>query len=240
MGAIFHDPDVSDTLVDGVSAAAGLALHNERLRAELRRQLAEVAASRERIAEATIAERRRLERDLHDGAQQRLLALGALLGRIRSDGDGERAGLVDEAIEELRGTISELRELARGIHPALLTERGLGPALEALAERSPVPVEVAVDGRRCRETTEIAAYFVVAESVANATKHAAPDAITVRVERRADDLVVRVGDDGSGGADVGGAGLTGLADRVEALGGSLAVRDRPGGGTTVEAVLPCG
>lgn len=240
MGAMFHDPNVSPSLVDGVAAAAGLALHNERLRAELRRRLAEVAASRERIARATIIERRRVERDLHDGAQQRLLALGALLGRIRVEiGDGRTKDLVEEAISELRGTIDELREFARGIHPSLLAERGLGPAIEALAERSEVPVELDAETVRCRSTSEMAAYFVVAESITNATKHASPEAITVRVQRRVGDLVVSVLDDGAGGADPGGPGLTGLADRVEALGGTLSVRSGPGAGTTVEAVLPC-
>lgn len=241
LGAVVYDPAVDPDLVASVGATLTLALRNERLHAELRRQLIEVEASRERIAEAAMAERRRIERDLHDGAQQGLLALGASLGAIRSRSDGEVADLLDEAIADLRNVIDDLRELARGVHPPILAERGLGPAVEYLAERSPVPVRVQTTARRCRQSAEAAAYFLVAEALANATRHTRPTHVDVVVAVEDGWLRVSVSDDGDGGADSeAGSGLQGLADRLEALGGEFRVVSRHGRGTTIEGSLPCG
>ena len=240
IGAIVYDPAVDETLAASVSAAATLAVRNESLRAELRRHLLEVERSRERIAEAALAERRRIERDLHDGAQQSLLALGARLGSIRSRADGEMERLLDEAIEDLRSTVDTLRDFARGVHPPILTDRGLAPAIQTLAEYSPVAVHVDVEPDRFRPAVEAAAYFLVAEALTNATRHAG--ATSVRIEAFCMDgwLHVEVSDDGNGGADMGGGtGLQGLQDRVEAIGGQMQVSSPLGEGTTLTARLPC-
>jgi signal transduction histidine kinase len=210
--------------------------------AEAREQL---TASRSRIVQAGDAERRRLERNLHDGAQQRLVALALALrmaqAKLQSD-PGAANELLDSASEELARGLEELRELARGIHPAILTDRGLAPALEALAARATVPVEVnGLPSERLPEPIEAAAFYVVAESLTNVAKYAS--AQSARVELARDDglLVVEVSDDGVGGADsTKGSGLRGLTDRVEALGGSLRVSSEAGRGTTVRAELPCG
>lgn len=240
LGVILHDPAVEPGLIESVSAAATLALRNESLRAELRRQLIEVERSRERITEAAMEERRRIERDLHDGAQQGLLALGATLSSIRSKVDGEASGLLDEAVEDLKVLIDDVRELARGVHPTILTDRGLAPAIEMLAERSPVPVRVDVVSTRFRPGVEAAAYFLVAEALANTARHANATVVSVRIARAGGALVVEVDDDGRGGADPEeGTGLQGLEDRVAALGGSMQVVNPRGGGTTLRAVLPC-
>lgn len=240
LAAILHDPAVEQSLVNSVSAAATLSLRNESLRAELRRQLLEVEESRERIAEAAMDERRRIERDIHDGAQQGLLALGATLSSIRSRSDGEVAGLVDEAIDDLKATIDGLRDLARGVHPAILTDRGLAPAIETLAEGSPVAVKVSVIEERFRPAIEAAAYFLVAEALANTARHANADSVIVEAGRADGWLTISVADDGRGGTDLeGGTGLQGLRDRVEAVGGELEVVSPPGQGTTVRARLPC-
>ncbi|MCC6223646.1 MAG: hypothetical protein IT201_09185, partial [Thermoleophilia bacterium] len=183
------------------------------------------------------------ERNLHDGAQQRLVSLALSLrlagARVRSDPAGTEE-LLATAGDELALALGELRELARGIHPAILTDRGLGPALEALAARSPVPVEVALPtGERLPGPIEAAAYFVVSESLANVAKYAGASAASVRVARDGGLLLVEVADDGAGGADPArGSGLRGLADRVEALDGRLAVESPPGAGTRVRAELP--
>lgn len=241
IGYILHDPAVDPALSSAVAAAASLAIRNERLRAELRRRIIEVEMSRERIAEAAFTERRRIERDLHDGAQQGLLALGASLGAIRTRSEGDVVDMVDEAIRDLRSTLDDLRALARGVHPALLTDRGLAAAIRALAERAPVPVEADVVEGRFRESVEAAAYFFVAECAANAFRHAAATHVGVSVSVEGDALRVEVSDDGIGGADpAGGSGLQGLVDRVDALGGSVRLSSPPGGGSTVTAVLPCG
>jgi PAS domain S-box-containing protein len=206
---------------------------------------AELLASRLRIVEAADAARRRIERDLHDGAQQRLvlasLQLRALLSRA-GELDADLAAMLGEALEEIDGATSELRELARGIHPAVLTEGGLKPALRALAGRSPVATRLeAVPDQRFAPSIEAAAYFVVAEALTNVARHAQAETARVEVvleERVA--LVVTVTDDGRGGAATdGGSGLRGLADRVEALGGALDVHSRAGAGTRVRAVIPC-
>jgi PAS domain S-box-containing protein len=207
-----------------------------------KRQEEEVRASRARIVEAGDAARRRLERNLHDGAQQRLvsLSLALRLAQAKLASDPEAAGKVlDSAREELSLALDELRELARGIHPAILTDRGLAAALEALATRSPVPVEIDVGVDGLPETIEAAAYYVVAESLANVVKYARATTVSVRIAQNDEHLAVEVADDGVGGADpAAGTGLRGLADRVEALDGALAIESAPGEGTIVRAELP--
>jgi signal transduction histidine kinase len=202
-----------------------------------------LAASRARIVEVGDAERRRLERNLHDGAQQRLVSLALQLrmaaAKLTSDPDG--AGrLLETANTQLNQALEELRELARGIHPAVLTDHGLTRALEVLVERAPVRVEVAeLRGERLPEQVEAAAYYVVAEAVTNAAKYAQASAVKVSVERSDGKVLVRVADDGVGGADPAtGSGLRGLADRLDALGGKLSVDSEPGAGTRIEAELP--
>jgi len=210
---------------------------------ELTAQVTGLRSSQARIIEAGDEARRRIERDLHDGAQQRLVALSLKLGmarkRIEDGGTGADA-LVAEAHEEAKLALGELRDLARGIHPAILTERGLGPAVEELATRAPVAVTVAeVPSERLPPATEAAGYFVVAECLANVTKYANAREVVVRARPEVGRLVVEVADDGVGGADpAGGSGLRGLVDRVEALGGALTVTSPPGAGTTVRAEIP--
>jgi signal transduction histidine kinase len=194
--------------------------------------------------ETADAERRRLERDLHDGAQQRLvsLALGLRLARSKLGPESDQAGaLLDEAIEELSDATEELRELARGIHPAVLSDRGLDAALVALAGRARLPVELnETPGERLPPPVESAAYFVVAEALTNVARYAQASRADVRVARANGRLVVEVSDDGVGGADPGrGSGLRGLADRVSALDGQLQVDSPSGRGTVVRADIPC-
>ncbi|MFN8161104.1 MAG: histidine kinase [Solirubrobacterales bacterium] len=228
-----------------LDSAAALSAENERLDAELRAKVEELRNSRARIVEAGYEQRRRLERDLHDGAQQRLMALGITLRMARSkldDDSGEVAGLLDEAVAELGATASELRELARGIHPAVLTDRGLGAAVEGLAGRSPVPVEVVESPvERLPAPVESAGYFVVAEALTNVARYSGASRAEVRIARRNGGVEVEVSDDGVGGARAGeGSGLSGLADRVEALDGTFEVDSPPGGGTRIVARIPCG
>jgi signal transduction histidine kinase len=244
LAAIIHDPAVLDdpVLVDAVSAAAGLALENARLQAELRAQLNEVRASRARIVEAGDSERRRLERDLHDGAQQRLLAIRLALqlvrGRLADDG-ATADELLCEADTEVVAALEELRSLARGIHPALLTEEGLDAALAALARRVPVPVQLDVCPERLPALVEATIYFVASEALANVVKHAHATLATVDVTRANGQVAVAVTDDGVGGADPNGAGLHGLRDRVETLDGQLRIDSVPGQGTRVTVAIPC-
>jgi signal transduction histidine kinase len=246
VAALVHDATLRDEpdLVQAVSAAAGLALENERLQADLRARLAELRASRTRMVEATDAERRRLERNLHDGTQQRLVSISMALAlaetKLGSDPHGARAVLA-EAREGLSTTLQELRELSQGIHPAVLTERGLEPALQELAYLAPMPIELdVVGGERLPEPVEAAAYYVVAEALANVAKYASAQAVSVTVLRRNGLAVVEVADDGRGGADpAGGSGLRGLSDRVEALGGTLVVESPTGVGTRLRAEIPC-
>jgi signal transduction histidine kinase len=216
--------------------------HVSQLDAELRARLEELRASRARLVEAGDAARRRLERDLHDGAQSRLVALALLLrsARSRAGGDRELTALLDRAQEELQTSLSELRELARGIHPAVLTERGLEPALEALASRAPVPVTLDSEAReRLPGAVESAAYFVVSEGLANVAKYAHATHATVAVRRVNGSVTVEVSDDGVGGADAAhGSGLRGLADRVAALDGTLSLESPAGGGTRLRAEIP--
>jgi signal transduction histidine kinase len=202
-----------------------------------------LAASRARIVEAGDAERRRLERNLHDGAQQRLVALALHLRLVEGalENDPERAcALLADANAQLDDALEELRELARGIHPAILTDRGLGPAVEALVTRAPLPVELTdVPAERLPEPVEAAAYYVVAEAVTNAVKYAQASNVSVSIRRSNGGAVVQVADDGVGGADSGqGSGLRGLADRLEALDGRLRVESPPHGGTRIEAEIP--
>jgi signal transduction histidine kinase len=246
IGAIVHDPalDEEPELLQTAAGAAALALDNERLAAELHARVDELEESRRRGIVAGMAERRRLERDLHDGAQQRLVSLSLQLGLARGqvDRDPTAAGrMLDAAREELRQALEELRELARGIHPAVLTDRGLDAALESLADRTPVPVALdEIPTERLPAAVEAAAYFVVAESLTNVAKYAAAHEAHVRVCRHDGTAVVEVRDDGVGGADAaGGTGLRGLADRLAALDGSLEVLSPPGGGTLVRATIPC-
>jgi signal transduction histidine kinase len=246
IATLVYDASLDDDpeLVDAVRAAAGIALENEHLHAEAELRLAEVQASRERIVAAGDAERRRLERNLHDGAQQRLVALSLQLrllqGRIRAD-DPSAQELASTASEQLAQSLEELRELARGIHPAVL-DHGLAAALESLAARSPVATTIAYEATgRLPEPVELAAYFVVSEALANVAKYAQATGVTVRVSQAAGGAIIEIADDGVGGADeAGGSGLRGLADRVAALDGRLRVVSPPGAGTIVTAELPCG
>jgi len=204
-----------------------------------------LAASRARIVEAGDAERRRLERNLHDGAQQLLVSLAVHLrlveARLESDPERARQELID-ARDQLGHALDELRELARGIHPAILTDGGLAPALSALATRAAVPVEITeVPGERLPEPVEAAAYYLIAEAVTNVAKHAQASHVSVSVRRADGRVLVDVVDDGVGGADAdAGSGLHGLADRVEALHGRLQIDSPRGGGTRIEAQIPVG
>jgi signal transduction histidine kinase len=245
VGAIVHDVTLSQEpdLVRSVAAAAGLAMENERLQAQLRARVEDLRSSRARIVEAGTVERRRLERNLHDGAQQRLVALSLTLrlaqGKVHAD--PEKADeLLNAAQEELNLALGELRELARGIHPAILSDRGLGAALEALAGRAPLSVELAeIPSDRLPEPIEAAAYFVIAEALTNVVKYAHASQATVRVSRRNGAAVVEVADDGVGGADPGrGSGLRGLVDRVSALDGRMEIDSPAGAGTRLRAEIP--
>jgi signal transduction histidine kinase len=245
VAAIVHDALILDRQLDAIGAAASLALANERLDAQLRAKVEELRASRSRMLRIGLEERRRLERDLHDGAQQRLvsMALNLRLARDRLRNDPASAErLLDGASGELEAALEELRELARGIHPAVLTDRGLDTALETLARRAPVPVELgALPRERLPEAIELAAYFVVAEALTNVAKYAEASHATVSVERQNGRLLVEVADDGVGGADPEqGTGLRGLADRLAGIEGRLEVDSEPGSGTTVRARIPCG
>jgi signal transduction histidine kinase len=237
-----HHPDLLDQprLLEAVGSAGRLALENERLHAALRAQLAELSESRARIVRSADEERRRLERDLHDGAQQRLLALGMALQLLRSRVDGDGGALLAEAESELQQALSELRELARGIHPAVLVDQGLDAAVRTLAARAAVPVEVVSEGDRLPMHVETAAYFVVAEALANVAKYAQARHARVTIRHDNNEALIEVRDDGIGGARPGaGSGLIGLADRVGAIGGRLTVDSPVGGGTSVQAVIPC-
>ena len=245
VAALLHDRSLDDEreLLDAVSAAAGIALENARLHAELRAGLEELRGSRGRVIEAGRKERQRLERNLHDGAQQRLIALSLHLRRLeeRLASDPEAKMGLDQARREIALSLEELRGVARGIHPAVVTGHGLAVALESLAARAPVPVQLTVEIEgRLHERLEVAAYYVVCESLANIGKHAQASSATVDVARRNGELVVEIVDDGVGGADSErGTGLRGLADRVEALDGRLRVWTPRGGGTRVRAEMPC-
>jgi signal transduction histidine kinase len=246
VAAIIYDATLqeAEAHVRAVGGAASLALLNERLEAELRAKVDELRRSRERMLRIGLDERRRLERDLHDGAQQRLvsMALNIRLARAKLNEDPLAADqLLASAGQELDSALEELRELARGIHPAVLTDRGLGTALETLASRAPVPVELAeLPDDRLPEAVELAAYFVVAEALTNVAKYANATHATVEVARENGRVLVEVADDGVGGADPeNGTGLRGLADRIAVLEGRLEIDSERGRGTTVRAQIPC-
>ena len=246
VAALIHSRMLDDEpeLLEAVGAAAGISLENARLHAELRARVEELRGSRARVIEAGQKERQRLERNLHDGAQQRLIALSLRLSLLEKKA-GEHPELRDEldaARQEIALSLGELRDVARGIHPAVLTGHGLGVAVESLAAHAPLPVRlnVGLDGR-LPERVEVAAYYVVSESLANVVKHAEAKEVGVSLARDRHHVVVEVIDDGVGGADTErGTGLRGLADRVEALGGRLRVWTPLGGGTRVRAEIPCG
>jgi signal transduction histidine kinase len=244
VAALLHDPALRDEpeLLDSVTAAAGIALENGRLQAELQARLQELHGSRARVMEAAQDERRRLERNLHDGAQQRLVALALELRLLEAELPAE-PGVRDQLArlrKEVALSLDELRDVARGIHPAVVTGHGLAVALESVAERTPLPLELALgDLPRLPEPIEVTAYYVVCEGLANVGKHARANRCVVDVRLAGDVLAVAVTDDGAGGADpAGGSGLSGLADRVEALDGRLVVEPAPGGGTRLRAEIP--
>jgi signal transduction histidine kinase len=246
IAALIHDPALSENseLVQSVCAAAALTLENARLQAELRARLAELQASRARLVEATESERHRIERDLHDGTQQRLVSLAMVLGLAESKLAGDRPAVepvLREAREELALALDELRELTQGIRPAILVERGLAAALDDLSRRAGLPVKLSVGVRgRLPEQVEGAAYFVASEALTNAAKHSHASEVLLAAHQQEATLVLEVVDDGIGGAvPGGGSGLRGLADRVEALGGRLTVSSPPGRGTSLRVELPC-
>ena len=245
VAALLHDRTLGDErqLLEAAGAAAGMSLENARLQAELRARVEELSGSRARVIEAGQRERQRLERNLHDGAQQRLIALSLRLSMLekRLPAEPVLKRELDVARQEIALSLEELRDVARGIHPAVLSGHGLAVALESLAARAPLPVRLALEVRgRLPERVEVAAYYVVSESLTNVAKHARAAGATVSLERRRGQLVVEVADDGVGGADTeGGSGLRGLADRVESLDGRLRVWTPRGGGTRVQAEIPC-
>jgi signal transduction histidine kinase len=246
LAVLVHDPTLRDEpkLVEAVAAAARLALVNARLHAEVRAQLETVKESRARIATAADEERRRIERDLHDGAQQRLVALALELRsaqrRLDAEADPEVEQLLSSTADELQVAVEELRSLAHGIHPGALRQGGLASALGALASRAPLPVTVDVTSERFEPDVEATAYFVASEALTNAVKHAGASSVTIRTRRDDGTLVVEVSDDGEGGATMaGGSGLRGLVDRVESRGGRLRVESAPGSGTRVVGEIPC-
>jgi signal transduction histidine kinase len=245
VAALLHDPALADEpeLLDAVTAAAGIAIENGRLHVELNARLEELKGSRARIVDAGQEERKRLERNLHDGAQQRLIALSLELSLLEEqlDGDPDASSRLALARREIAASLEELREVARGIHPAVVSGHGLEVALEQLVARASVPIRLTVEvDERLPEALEVAAYYLVSESLANVGKYAQASSATVEVSLCARELVVQVADNGVGGADTErGSGLRGLADRVEALGGRLRVWSPVGGGTRVKAEIPC-
>jgi signal transduction histidine kinase len=242
LAIILADPSVrrDQLLLEGAVSASAMALENERLQADLRARLAETSASRARIAEAGFAERRRIERNLHDGAQQRLLGLAARLSAARArTTDPAVISALDHAGAELRQALSELRDLARGILPAILGQSGIGPAIEGVVERLPIRVSLDVTARRYRPGVEGTAYLVLCEALTNTVKHSACRAAEVHVWEEDEMLVVQARDKGCGGADPAAAGLSALADRVRALGGDIAIDSPPGFGTCLTARIPC-
>ena len=247
LAAIVHDPSLLEEpkLVRAAGAAARLALENAQLQADMRAQLTQVQESRVRIVTAADEERKRIERDLHDGAQQRLAALALQLRTAQRRLDSREAdpaveSLLESAVAELQAANEELRELVRGVYPAILTEDGLAAALESLALRNPFPIELDVLEGRLPARVEATAYFVTCEGLANVTKHAQATKASVCIARRDGLLVVEIADDGVGGArPLENSGLSGLADRVEALGGRLWVESPVGAGTRIVAEIPC-
>lgn len=243
VAALVHDPAVLDDpeLVGALAAASRLEASHARLRAEVRTQLAELESSRRRLVRTGTTERRRLERRLHDGAERRLLVLEQMLERARAH-PGTRAELLaklNRAEEQLRATLAELREFAHGLHPQVLTEHGPAQALVSLGEQSVVPVELSVAIERLPEEVEAAIYFLCSEALANVAKYASASSVAISVAVSDGVVHVEIADDGVGGADPAqGSGLRGLADRLEALGGTLTIESFPGGGTRLLAEIP--
>jgi signal transduction histidine kinase len=243
---LLHDSALDDEprLLSAVVSAIGMTIENAQLQVELRARLEELRGSRARILQAEQSERRRLERDLHDGAQQRLIALSLELGELgdRLDGDVELRTRIDTVREEVTASLAELRDLARGIHPAAVSDHGLAVALESVATRAGIPVQlIGATPDRLPEPVELAAFYIVCEALANVARHAAASSAVVELHRNAGLLTVEVRDDGIGGASADiGSGLRGLADRVEALGGRLQVWSPVGQGTRLRAEIPCG
>jgi signal transduction histidine kinase len=242
LGVLLHAPSVAPDVLRGVLDAAAVPVELARLRVELRLQLAEVESSRARIAQAGYAERRRIERDLHDGAQQRLVTLGIVLRRLQRSLPREAQLLVpalDAAVDEVAGAIADLRTIAAGVRPPRLDE-GLAAALADLARGCAVPVDLAATADRAPPEVEAAAYFVACEALTNAIKHASPTRVSVKTAREDGVLRLLVSDDGVGGAHAtSGSGLPGMADRVAAHGGTLAIESPAGAGTRVAVELPC-
>jgi signal transduction histidine kinase len=246
IAVLLHDPVLEHNaeLVRSVCAAASLTLENERLQAELRARLVELQASRARLVQATDGERRRIERDLHDGTQQRLVSIAMSLGLLETklpDQAEAAESLVRETRAELALALAELRELTHGINPPLLTERGLPAALDELCRRAGLPtrLDVSID-RRLPGQVETAAYFMVSEALTNAAKHSHGSEIGVFASDDGQRLTLEIGDDGIGSATpTGSSGLRGLADRIEALGGRFMISSPPGRGTTLRAEIPC-
>jgi len=248
VAALVFDSSLVDEgqLIDTAAAAVHLALQNARLQVQLRAQLEEVRQSRARLVEAADSERQRVERDLHDGAQQQLVTLLLSLQDTKTEAmrrsDPETATLIDANIVALKEALGELRELARGIHPTILTQAGLVPAIRSLTERCPIPVEVTgeLGDARLAPPLEAALYFVVSEAITNAVKYSKGRRMCVSLGRSSGLAVVEVSDDGVGGADLSvGSGLRGLTDRVAAVGGRLIIRSDHTGGTTIHAEVPC-
>jgi signal transduction histidine kinase len=245
VAAIFYDASLADDrqLIESTGSAVALAMLNQRLAAQLRANVEELRASRARIVQTSDSARRALERNLHDGAQQHLVSMALTLRLAQEKVDSDPAvakELLGQASADLEEATTELRELARGIHPAILTDRGLGPALGALASRSPVPVTLGdVPDLRLPGPVESAAYFVAAEALTNVARYAKADGAEVTVTRANGLATIAISDDGIGGADInGGTGLRGLQDRVAALDGKLLIDSGPGG-TTIRAEFPC-
>jgi signal transduction histidine kinase len=242
---VLHDAALLDEprLLASVAAATGMTIQNAQLQVELRARLQELRGSRVRILQAEQDERRRLERDLHDGAQQRLVALSMDLGELeeRLDGSTELRKRIEEARQEVTASLAELRNLAHGIHPAAVSDHGLAVAIESLTTRATIPVQViGAPGERLPQHVELAAFFIVSEALTNVAKHARASSAVVEFDKTVEFLIVEVRDDGVGGASAdAGTGLRGLADRVEALGGRLMVWSPTGRGTRVRAEIPC-
>jgi signal transduction histidine kinase len=242
---LLHDAALTDEprLLGPVAAATAMTIQNAQLQVELKARLEELRGSRIRIFEAEQLERRRLERDLHDGAQQRLIALSIRLGELRDqlEGDTLLVARIDAARQEVTASLAELRDLAHGIHPASVTDHGLAVALESVTTRATVPVDlIGITQDRLPQAVELAAFFIVCEALSNTSKHARATSAVVQLDRESTNLIVEVRDDGIGGASLdAGTGLRGLADRVEALGGRLRVWSPVGQGTRIRAEIPC-
>ncbi|WP_230885058.1 sensor histidine kinase [Planomonospora sp. ID82291] len=244
LAVLLHDAALLEQplLVEAACAAASLALENERLTADLKARLRQLAASRARMLRWGEAERRRIERDLHDGVQQRLLSVAMTLGLAEATARPDRRdALIGEAKASVLAALDDLRAVSHGIHPPVLTERGLPGAVKELAAVAPVPVECVIDAvEPLPPAVESAAYYIVNEALANVTKHARANRAWVRLARSEDRLEVEIGDDGRGGADPArGSGLRGLAHRAEANGGRLRLDSRKDGGTVLRVTMPC-